>query len=66
MDLRDLAFFEVIADLGHLGRAAERLGRTQPALTKCIDRLAEMTKIRDDFEEGQISQVHPFLPVIVR
>jgi DNA-binding transcriptional LysR family regulator len=39
MDLRDLAFFEVIADLGHLGRAAERLGRTQPALTKCIDRL---------------------------
>ncbi|MDH2309215.1 LysR family transcriptional regulator [Methylobacterium brachiatum] len=39
MDLRDLAFFEVIADTGHLGRAAERLGRTQPALTKCIQRL---------------------------
>ena len=39
MDLRDLAFFEVIADQGHLGRAAERLGRTQPALTKCIQRL---------------------------
>ncbi|ACL62451.1 LysR family transcriptional regulator [Methylobacterium nodulans] len=39
MDLRDLAYFEVIADLGHLGRAAERLGRTQPALTKCIQRL---------------------------
>ena len=41
MDLRDLAFFEVIADTGHLGRAAERLGRTQPALTKCIQRLED-------------------------
>jgi len=41
MDLRDLAYFEVIADLGHMGRAAERLGRTQPALTKCIQRLEE-------------------------
>lgn len=39
MDLRDLAFFEVIAETGHLGRAAERLGRTQPALTKCVQRL---------------------------
>ena len=39
MDLRDLAFFEVIAELGHMGRAAERLGRTQPALTKCVQRL---------------------------
>src|SRR5215475_4811286 len=41
MDLRDLAYFEVIADLGHMGRAADRLGRTQPALTKCIQRLEE-------------------------
>jgi DNA-binding transcriptional LysR family regulator len=41
MDLRDLAYFEVIADLGHMGRAAERLGRTQPALTKCIQRLED-------------------------
>ena len=39
MDLRDLAFFEVIAETGHLGRASEKLGRTQPALTKCIQRL---------------------------
>lgn len=39
MDLRDLGFFEVIAEFGHLGRASERLGRTQPALTKCIQRL---------------------------
>jgi len=41
MDLRDLTYFEVIADLGHMGRAADRLGRTQPALTKCIKRLEE-------------------------
>lgn len=39
MDLRDLAYFEVIADLGHLGHAAETLHRTKPALTKCIRRL---------------------------
>jgi DNA-binding transcriptional LysR family regulator len=39
MDIRDLAYFETIAEMEHLGRAAERLGRTQPALTKCIRRL---------------------------
>ena len=39
INLRDLQYFEVIAELGHLGRAAERLGRTQPALTKAIARL---------------------------
>jgi len=41
MDFRDLKYFEVIATEGHLGRAAERLHRTQPALTKCIGRLEE-------------------------
>lgn len=39
LDLRDLRYFQTIAELGHLGRAAERLGRSQPALTKCIRRL---------------------------
>lgn len=39
MDFRDLKYFEVIAEEGHVGRAAERLYKTQPALTKCIDRL---------------------------
>ncbi|MFC7399080.1 LysR family transcriptional regulator [Chelatococcus sp. GCM10030263] len=39
MDLRDLAYFEVIADAGNLRVAAEKLGRTKPALTKCIHRL---------------------------
>jgi DNA-binding transcriptional LysR family regulator len=41
VDFRDLRYFEVIATEGNLGRAAERLHRTQPALTKCIDRLEE-------------------------
>ena len=41
MDIRDLLYFETIAETGHLGRAAERLGRTQPALTKCIRRLED-------------------------
>lgn len=41
MDLRDLKYFEEIANQGHMGRAAEKLCRTQPALTKCIDRMEE-------------------------
>lgn len=39
MDLRDLQYFETIAEVGHLGLAAEKVFRTQPALSKCIDRL---------------------------
>lgn len=41
MDFRDLKYFEVIAEEGHIGRASERLYKSQPALTKCIDRLEE-------------------------
>jgi DNA-binding transcriptional LysR family regulator len=41
MDLRDLRYFEAIAELQHMGRAATRLHRTQPALTSCIRRLEE-------------------------
>lgn len=41
LDMRDLRYFEVIAETGHLGRAAKLLFRTQPALTGCIDRLEE-------------------------
>ena len=41
IDLRDLRYFVAIADLGHVGRAAERLHLTQPALTRCVRRLEE-------------------------
>ena len=41
LDLRDLRYFEVIAETGHLGRAARKLHRTQPALTSCVRRLEE-------------------------
>jgi DNA-binding transcriptional LysR family regulator len=40
-DLRDLRYFQTIAELGHLGRAADQLARSQPALTKCVRRLED-------------------------
>ena len=39
MDLRDLRYFETIAELQHLGRASVKLHHTQPALTSSIRRL---------------------------
>ena len=39
MELRDLEYFAAIAEYGHLGRAAEALGLSQPALSKCLRRL---------------------------
>jgi DNA-binding transcriptional LysR family regulator len=39
MEGRDLHYFEVIAELGHLGKASETLFKSQPALSHCIDRL---------------------------
>lgn len=41
LDLRDLRYFEAIADAGHVGRAARSMHRTQPALTGAIRRLEE-------------------------
>jgi len=41
LDLRDLRYFATIAELEHVGRAAERLHLTQPALTRCVRRLEE-------------------------
>lgn len=39
LDLRDLRYFEAIAEAGHLGRAAQRVHKSQPALTGCVRRL---------------------------
>jgi len=41
MDLRDLRYFEAIAEFEHIGRATERLHRTQPALTSAVRRLED-------------------------
>lgn len=42
IDFRDLRYFETIAKLQHVGRAAQELHRTQPALTSAIRRLEEV------------------------
>jgi DNA-binding transcriptional LysR family regulator len=39
MELRDLEYFRVVAQHGHIGRAADKLGLTQPALSKSVARL---------------------------
>ncbi len=41
MNTRDLEYFVAIADLGQLHRAARKVGRSQPALSKCIHRLED-------------------------
>jgi DNA-binding transcriptional LysR family regulator len=53
VDFRDLKYFEVIATEGNLARAAERVHRTQPALTKCIDRLEESLGARLFEKDGR-------------
>lgn len=39
MELRDVGYFQAVAEHGHLGRAAEALGLSQPALSKSLRRL---------------------------
>jgi len=41
MELRDIEYFEVIAKHGHLGRAADALKLSQPALSKSLRRLEQ-------------------------
>src|SRR3974390_1072644 len=38
-ELRDIEYFAVVAEHGHLGRAAAALGISQPALSKSLRRL---------------------------
>ena len=46
MELRDIEYFEEIAEQRHLGRAAERLGLSQPALSKSLRRLEEAMQVK--------------------
>jgi len=41
LHLRDLGFFEAIAEIGNMRQAAEQIGRSQPALSKGVRRLEE-------------------------
>ncbi len=41
MELRDIEYFAVVAEHGHLGRAASALGLSQPALSKSLRRLEQ-------------------------
>jgi DNA-binding transcriptional LysR family regulator len=46
MELRDIEYFEEIAEQRHLGRAAERLGLSQPALSKSLRRLEDALQVK--------------------
>ena len=46
MDLRDIEYFTVVAQHGHLGRAAEALGLGQPALSMSLRRLEKSTQAK--------------------
>ncbi|MGE0801495.1 MAG: LysR family transcriptional regulator [Lautropia sp.] len=46
MDLRDLRYFVAIAQAGSVRRAAELVHRSQPALTKAVDRLEESLGVK--------------------
>ncbi|MGE5639326.1 MAG: LysR family transcriptional regulator [Clostridia bacterium] len=41
LDMRDLRYFETIAETGHVGRAARLVFRSQPALTGAVRRLEQ-------------------------
>ena len=46
MDVRDLQYFLAVAELGHMGRAAKTVFRSQPALTKSIHRLEQSLDVK--------------------
>lgn len=59
LELRDLLFFETIAECSHLGNASKKLGRTQPALTRCVHRLEESLGVRLFERVGRRIQLTP-------
>jgi len=46
MELRDIEYFAVVAEHGHLGRAANALALSQPALSKSLRRLEQDLQVK--------------------
>jgi len=46
MDLRDIDYFAVVAEHGHVGRAAEALGLSQPAVSMSLRRLEKALEVK--------------------
>ena len=46
LELRDVEYFAVVAEHGHVGRAAEALGLSQPALSRSLRRLETAIEAR--------------------
>ena len=46
LDLRDIEYFAMVAQHGHLGRAAEALGLGQPALSMSLRRLEKSAQVK--------------------
>ncbi|RAI01903.1 LysR family transcriptional regulator [Acuticoccus sediminis] len=59
MDLRDLAFFEAVADSASYEEAALHVGRTKPALTKAVRRLEDEIGARLFDREGRGKRLSP-------
>ncbi|NIF22395.1 MULTISPECIES: LysR family transcriptional regulator [Pantoea] len=57
MELKDLHYLLAVRETGHLGKAAQSLGITQPALTKCIQRLEKMYSTRLILKVGRGMQL---------
>ena len=46
MELRDIEYFTVLAEQGNIGRAAEILGLSQPAVSKSLRRLEDALQVK--------------------
>ncbi|MCW4629062.1 MULTISPECIES: LysR family transcriptional regulator [Marinomonas] len=59
LDLRDLYYFQCIATLGHVGKAAAQLHKTQPALTESIRRLERSLNTQLFIKNGRNIKLSP-------
>ncbi|MCM2503152.1 LysR family transcriptional regulator [Aureimonas altamirensis] len=59
MNERDLRYFLAIVDCRGVGAAADRLGVTQPAVTKCVDRLEDLLRTPLLARKGRYVELTP-------